>query len=76
MGNQDLSESIKLLEKAKVQFEEICKTLETYERRVKFHSFAITELQDLLVADRKKINELTEKIERIEAKYGKDVMYQ
>lgn len=71
-----ISEQIKLLESSRQKVDRVCKVLETYERRVKLHSDAITELQDLILIERRKVDELTKKIERMELKYGKDVMYQ
>ena len=54
----------------------ICNNLEKYEERVKWHNTAIIELQDLIVDDRVTIKELKAKLDKLEKKYGKDVMYQ
>jgi len=76
MGTNDLGENIKLLEKSRKRVEDICDALEKYDQRVKFHSLAITELQDVIILDKKKIEELTKRIERLEQKSKSDVMYQ
>ena len=77
MGNsEEISESLKVLEKSRKRVDDICNTLEKYDQRVKFHSLAINELQDIIIADKKTICELTKRIERLEQKDNKDVMYQ
>jgi len=71
-----ISEQVKLLESSRKKVDHTCDVLETYDRRVKLHSEAITEIQDLILIDRRKLADLLARVEKLEAKYGKDVMYQ
>lgn len=73
---KDIDEELERLRKARSILSGICTKLELYDKRVELHNTAIKELQDVVVDDRGKIIELIEKVEKIERKYGSDVMYQ
>lgn len=67
------------VEKAKKIIEtlqSLCAQLEIYEDRMNRHTTAISELQDFVLVDRSKIKKLHEKVNKLEEKFGKDVMYQ
>jgi len=72
----ELGEGIRLLEKSRKRVDEICKSLESYERRVQLQSSAISELQDLIIIERRRFDELTKRVDRLEKKFNPDVMYQ
>jgi uncharacterized coiled-coil protein SlyX len=74
--NEKFSQEVELFEKARKKFDEVCKTLEAYERRVQLQSMAIKELQDIAVMDGNKIDRLLRKVEQLEQKLKADVMYQ
>ena len=75
-SNEKLSEELALFEKARKKFEDVCKTLEAYERRVQLQSMAIKELQDIVVMDGNKVDKLLKKVDQLEQKLKVDVMYQ
>lgn len=56
--------------------ESLCNNLTTYEERLCLYKNAIEELQKFVVKDAKDIAMLNSKVDKIEKKYGKDVMFQ
>ena len=73
---KDIDKELKNLKKAREDLNDICYQLECYKDRMALHTKAIDELQDFVLTDREAITKLAFKVDKIEKKYGSDVMYQ
>ena len=73
---KDVEEELEKLKKVRKTMSNVCNQLATYEQRMMLHTKAIDELQDFVLTDRKAIKVLDSKVDKIERKYSKDVMFQ
>ena len=73
---KEIDTELEEFKKAKKQLKDVCKTLEHYENRVQLHTKAISELQHFVTVDRNSIIKIVEKVDKLEKKYGNDIMYQ